>query len=195
MQHRLLSALILTSLVVAAPSLSKAERLDHGTFEWSISGFGSRDSFEQDGVEDGDRTEFAVVTELGYFVNPVLELAVRTGGWHISEEPQGQAREKANSFILGARILANIPNDTRMTPYAFLGTGIQTFSGDEDIVGGETATFAPSIGLGTRYFMGDHVSFNIEFDFSKIKNYRGVKERTNDVITFSVGFSAFLRRQ
>ncbi len=194
MQHRLLFALLLTSLVVTGPGFARAERLEHGTFEWSFAGSGSRESFQLDGSENGDRTRFSMITEVGYFLTPVFEIAINTGGTHTSIEPQGRARKKSNSFIFGGRLIVNVPNESRVTPYAYLGSGVRTYSGDEALVGSETASILPTMGVGARYFLGDHVSFNMQFDFSKIQNDNGVLNADTDVITFSFGFSTFLRR-
>lgn len=195
MQHRLFFALLLTSVVVATPSISSAERLSHGTFEWSIAGSGSRTSFKSAGKEDGDSTRVIMGMELGYFITPVFEVAVNTGGTHTSIEPQGMARKKFNSFHIGTRILANVPNESAVTPYAYLGAGIATFSGAETYVGSEASKIWPSMGIGARYFIGKKVSFNIQFDYTQYKNYEGFKDEDAKVVTWSFGLSTFLRRQ
>ena len=82
-----------------------------------------------------------------------------------------------------------------MTPYAYLGVGTVSFSGDEDLVGEESASVLPRGGVGARYFIGDHISFNMEFDFSHINNRLGFKDSNADVLSFSLGFSAFMKRE
>jgi hypothetical protein len=195
MQHRLFFALLLTSVVVAAPTISSAERLSHGTFEWSIAGSGSRTNFDYGGKEDGDSTRVAMGMELGYFITPVFEVAVSTGGTHTSIEPQGKARKKFDSFNLGTRILANVPNESAVTPYAYLGAGVVSFSGAKNYVGSQATTVWPSMGIGARYFLGKKVSFNIQFDYTQYKNYEGFKDQDAKIITWSFGFSTFLRRK
>lgn len=199
MKLRLASVLVFTLTVLAVAPGAQAERLEGGTFEWSIAGDFSRSSFDVDGQETGDLSDFWLSTELGYFITPVFELAVSVGGSRLLYEPQDPQldlpNEEANSIGFGARLLANIPNGSEMTPYAYLGVARASFSGDEDLVGDEAATVLPSGGVGVRYFMGDHVSFNLEFDFTHVNNRNGFKDANADILSFRLGFSAFLNRE
>ena len=181
--------------LVAAPSISSAERLEGGTFEWSISGGASRSSFDVDGTEVGDQTEFQLGTELGYFINSLFEIAVNLGYSRFNDEPAGAASRDANGFLFGTRLLANVPNGTRMTPYGYIGASIGSFSGSqEDAIGDESQTTLPRVGIGVRYFMADAVSFNMEFEFDHTDNVRGIKDLNADSLNFFFGFSVFLNR-
>lgn len=169
---------------------ASAGGIEAGTIEIVPSTSFSYSSYSS-GDNDWKITNLQLGGSLGYFFTNLFEAEIGLlVDWTQYDPGSGSSSSVTNTGMVAA-FLVNIPTDSKIVPYFGVGGGFLVPGGD---VGSsdETTIVAPIVEAGMRFLVGNSASVNLGLSYEYQNNSFGDKDVTANMVSLSVGLSAFV---